>query len=202
MSDSSATLQTIAHQIPLSMGFSRQEYWSGLPCPPPGDLPDPGIKSTSPVLTGRFFATEPPGKPCKKGHYCNMYMDCVTDNDSVKFLGVKRELDRKENVLRTEHDIFLQLAFVVLGAGSQGGTFCREREQGERRRKQMWQSVTQSKSKPVAFSEDTFVRCFSLYNACVLLFSFSNCEIVVHCLIIWKLWKTLSVIPNSAYGYS
>ena len=38
---------TVAHQVPLSMGFSRQEYWSGLPCHPPGDLPDPGIKSTS-----------------------------------------------------------------------------------------------------------------------------------------------------------
>ena len=40
---------TVAHQAPLSMGFSRQEYWSGLPCPPPGDLPDPGIKLLSPV---------------------------------------------------------------------------------------------------------------------------------------------------------
>ena len=55
----------IAHQAPLSMEFSRQEYWSGLPCPPPGDLPDPGIKSTSlvsPGLAGRFFTTAPPGK--------------------------------------------------------------------------------------------------------------------------------------------
>ena len=42
-----ATLWTVAHQAPLSMGFSRQEYWSGLPCPPPGDLPDPGIKPES-----------------------------------------------------------------------------------------------------------------------------------------------------------
>ena len=45
-------------QRPLSMGFSRQEYWSGVPCPSPGDLPDPGIESaslTSPVLAGRFF---------------------------------------------------------------------------------------------------------------------------------------------------
>ena len=40
---------TVAHQDPLSMGFSRQEYWSGLPCPPPGHLPDPGIERTSPV---------------------------------------------------------------------------------------------------------------------------------------------------------
>ena len=44
------TLWPVAHQAPLSMGFSRQEYWSGLPCPPPGDLPDPGIKPGSPAL--------------------------------------------------------------------------------------------------------------------------------------------------------
>ena len=43
------TLWTVAHQAPLSMGFSRQEYWSGLPCPPPGDLSDPGIEPESPV---------------------------------------------------------------------------------------------------------------------------------------------------------
>ena len=55
-----ATLWTIAHQAPLFVGFSRQEYWSGLPCPPPGDLPDPGIEPTSltsPALAGRFFTT-------------------------------------------------------------------------------------------------------------------------------------------------
>ena len=54
------TLWTVAHQAPLSMGFSRQEYWSGLPCPPPGDLPDPGLKLeslTSPALAGGFFTT-------------------------------------------------------------------------------------------------------------------------------------------------
>ena len=50
-------------QAPLSMGFSRQEYWSGLSFPPPGDLPDPGIKPTSSALAGGFFTTEPPGKP-------------------------------------------------------------------------------------------------------------------------------------------
>jgi len=43
------------------VGFSRQEYWSGLPCPPPGVLPDPGIEPLSPVLAGGFFTTEPPG---------------------------------------------------------------------------------------------------------------------------------------------
>ena len=48
----------VARQAPLSMGFSRQENWSGLPCPPPGDLPDPGIKPVSlmsPALAGGFF---------------------------------------------------------------------------------------------------------------------------------------------------
>ena len=55
-----AMLWTLAHQAPLSMGFSRQEYWNGLPCPLPGDLPDPGIQSTSltsPTLIGGFFIT-------------------------------------------------------------------------------------------------------------------------------------------------
>ena len=46
---------TTAQQAPLSMEFSRQEHWRGLPCPPPGDLPDPGIKPASPELAGRFF---------------------------------------------------------------------------------------------------------------------------------------------------
>ena len=56
----SATHWTVAHQAPLSMGFSRQEYWSGLPCPPPGELPDPGIGPASllsPALAGGFFTT-------------------------------------------------------------------------------------------------------------------------------------------------
>jgi len=48
------------------MEFSRQEYWSGLPFPSPGDLPDPGIELTFPELTGGFFTTEPPGKPYSK----------------------------------------------------------------------------------------------------------------------------------------
>ena len=50
------------HQAPLSMGFSRQEHWSGLPFPSPEDLPDPGIKPQLSFITGRFFTTEPPGK--------------------------------------------------------------------------------------------------------------------------------------------
>ena len=61
-----ATPWTVAHPAPLSMGFSRLEYWRGLPLPFPGDLPDPRVEPPSPVspaLAGRFFTTEPPGTP-------------------------------------------------------------------------------------------------------------------------------------------
>ena len=54
---------TVAHQAPLSMGFTRQDYWSGLPFPSPGDLPDPGIKPRSPALQADALPSEPPGKP-------------------------------------------------------------------------------------------------------------------------------------------
>ena len=61
-----ATSWIVTHQAPLSMGFSRQEYWRGLPFPPPGDFPNPGIKATfpgAPLLASRFFTTKLPGKP-------------------------------------------------------------------------------------------------------------------------------------------
>ena len=59
---------TTDHQAPLSMRILREEYWRGLPFPPPGDIPDPGIEPVSPALAGGFFTTEPPRKPPgKKG---------------------------------------------------------------------------------------------------------------------------------------
>ena len=58
-----ATLWTVVHQAPLSMGFPRQEYWSGSPFPSPGDLLHPGTESMSPALADGSFSTEPPGKP-------------------------------------------------------------------------------------------------------------------------------------------
>ena len=79
VSNSSATAWTAAHQAPLSMGFPRQEYWSGLPFPPPRDLPDPGIEPAPPVVSytgrqilyhlsheGSSLTTGPPGisMPC------------------------------------------------------------------------------------------------------------------------------------------
>ena len=61
--NSFVTPRAVAFQAPLSMGFPRQEYWSRLPFPSPGDLLDPGIKPASPALAGRVFTLEPPGKP-------------------------------------------------------------------------------------------------------------------------------------------
>ena len=52
----------VAHQVPLFMAFPRQEFWSGLPFPSPGDLPDPGMEPVPPALAGGFFTFEPPGK--------------------------------------------------------------------------------------------------------------------------------------------
>ena len=77
----SEVLWTVACQALLSMGFSRQEYWSGLPLPTPEDIPDPGIKPTSPAtpaLEGGFFTTGPPGK--SRGHL-------LTVSERMKQLG-------------------------------------------------------------------------------------------------------------------
>ena len=66
------TQWTIAHQAPLSLGFSRQEYWSGLPCPPPGDIPDPELKLapfTSPAQAGRFFTASATWEPQRMEYY-------------------------------------------------------------------------------------------------------------------------------------
>ena len=64
----SVTPWTIACWAPLCMEFSRQEYWSGLPFPTPGDLPNPETEPVSPASAGQFFTTEPPGKPCYKAN--------------------------------------------------------------------------------------------------------------------------------------
>ena len=60
---------TVAHQAPPSMGLYREEYWSGLPFPSPGDLPDPGIEPRSPTLQADALTSAPPGKPWKRPSY-------------------------------------------------------------------------------------------------------------------------------------
>ena len=84
------TLQTVAQQAPLPMAFSRTEYWSGLSCPHPGDLPNPGIKPASPVysaLAGRLFTTSTPGKPFAHADY-------LIKPDSVRFSSVDQSCPR------------------------------------------------------------------------------------------------------------
>ena len=74
-----------AHQAPLSMGFRRQGYWSGLAFPSPGELPDPGIEPESPALAGGFFTTEPPGKPVFESRI--FIILCYDMGVTVKMLG-------------------------------------------------------------------------------------------------------------------
>ena len=71
-----ATLWTVSYQAPPSMGFSRQEYWSGLPFPSPGDLPNPGIKPGSPTLQADALTSEPPEKPLKVTSYHLCHIMC------------------------------------------------------------------------------------------------------------------------------
>ena len=84
MSDSFVTPWTVAHQASLFMGFPRQEFWSGLPFPSPGDLPDLGIKPASPELAGGFFTTEPPGTPSKG---CRIIIKSL-DYNAVVYRGI------------------------------------------------------------------------------------------------------------------
>ena len=70
---------TVAHQAPPSMGFSRQEYWSGLLFPSPGDVPNPGIEPLSPALQANSLPSEPPGKPIQ----CKCYVNCKYSINAV-----------------------------------------------------------------------------------------------------------------------
>ena len=82
MSSSFVTLRTVAHQAPLSLGFPRQEYWSGLPLPAPGDLPDPEIEPVPPALAGGFFFfnNKPPEKSLIKDsvQFSSVTQSCLT----------------------------------------------------------------------------------------------------------------------------
>ena len=98
---------TVAHQAPLSMWISRQEYWSGLPFPSPGDLPDPGIEPeslVSPALAGGFFTTEPPGKPPLSEGLCSniwvkifLFLTCLSTSKEI--LSVLAKVSRKQSNL-------------------------------------------------------------------------------------------------------
>ena len=70
---------TVVYQASLSMEFSKQEYWSGLPFPSPGDLPDPGIEPRSPALQADALPSEPPGKPISVQYIIVNYMHIVVE---------------------------------------------------------------------------------------------------------------------------
>ena len=97
-----ATPWTVAHQAPLSMVFLRQEYWSGLPRPPPGDLPDQGIEPESlmsPTLAGRLFTLAPPGKPQLIDNSKINVMSCGTymSQPAIKALDIS-QLNNREHL--------------------------------------------------------------------------------------------------------
>ena len=92
------TLWTVAHQAPLSMGFSRQEYWSGLLFPSPGDLPNPGIEPGSPALQADALSSEPPGNP--NAHVSMLFSQIIplspspTESKRLFFISVSLLLSR------------------------------------------------------------------------------------------------------------
>ena len=93
------TLWTVAHQAPLYMGFSRQEYWGGLPCPPPGDLPNPGIKPMSPIssaLAGSFFTTSAMAHSrCSTNSWMSEWKQCCGGNRTSRDKMIELYCERK-----------------------------------------------------------------------------------------------------------
>ena len=76
---------TVAYQASLSMGFARQEYWSGLPFPSLGDLPDPGIEPRSPALQADALPSEPLGKPQRNGTYTYTHLNITQPLKGMKY---------------------------------------------------------------------------------------------------------------------
>ena len=107
---------TVACQAPLSMGFSRQEYWSGLPSPSPGDLPNPGIEPGSPTLQAEALTSEPPGKLITV--YTAMYLITVkglTDPlPQSKITGLELTIERSYQ--SHSHNIHLKISRLFRGS--------------------------------------------------------------------------------------
>ena len=101
----SAKLWTVVHQAPLSMGFSREEYWRTLRCPPPGYLPNLRNEPTSAALQVVSLLTEPPGKPFKEAQLLNSASKNSAENSSIEFVIDKHlEVARKMNGKRKVRD--------------------------------------------------------------------------------------------------
>ena len=115
----SETLWTVACQAPLSMEFSRQEYWSGLPCPPPGDLPNPGTKPRCPALQADSLPSEPPGKPRNTGVGSLSLLQGIFPTQELNWdlLHCRQILYQLShfNSYRNSNLIFLHFSYVTLG---------------------------------------------------------------------------------------
>ena len=120
-----ATLQTVACQVPVSMGFSRQEYWSGLSCPPPGDLSDPGIEHRPPALQADSLLLSH-----QRREAC--FFSMVTPQNSTS-----SKIPEKTDCLAWVFDNFLMR---VVGRGCIGVGSSQEREFSTRRRTQSYWS--------------------------------------------------------------
>ena len=111
-----ATPWTVTHHTPLSMGFSRQEYWSGLPCLPPGDLPDPGVEPDSLIslaFIDRVFTTEPPGKSLVQlGIHKSLSVSTGLPSLTVAIKGAGK-MSFGTNKVETEAERFLVFAWVL-----------------------------------------------------------------------------------------
>ena len=114
------TPRTAACQAPLSMGFSRQEYWSGLPFPSPGDLPDPGIKPRSPALQADSLALRPPGKPSSRDVLprCSSHGNVFIEFHHLKswlllFVLLTHHFPHSPNRLISQVEIFIPRKFAV-----------------------------------------------------------------------------------------
>ena len=119
MSNSFVTPWTVANQLPRFMKFPRQEYWSGLSFPPPGDLPNPEIEPTSlasPALAGRFFTTAPPGKPGCSFSLC----DKPITNKKTVFL---TSLSCSSKWIKLEDRVVRTLLFIAGGSEAQVTTW-------------------------------------------------------------------------------
>ena len=109
---------TVACQAPLSMRFSKQEYWSGLSCPSPGDLPNPGtepVSLTSPALAGRFLTSVPP----RKSSNADWRTLCkILDQDSSKLKKISKSTERQKQAQTREYKETHQMDAVWLLVGS------------------------------------------------------------------------------------
>ena len=91
--------QTVVNQIPLSVGFSRQEYWSGLPFPPPANLPDPRIELGSPAMQADYLLSEPPGIPsCQNGRKIQIFCgyDGLLRGNEIRYIVEEKNKLKKE----------------------------------------------------------------------------------------------------------